>query len=74
MNLLAKLGGRKFLLAVLGVIAIALHQLIGMDEQTVYSVGGVLVAYILGQSYSDGASGGATSSTATLPPPTPKDQ
>lgn len=65
-NVLAKLGGRKFVLAIFGVIAIAAHNYLGISQETVMVVGGVVASYIFGQGIADGLSGGATSST---PPP-----
>lgn len=64
MNTIAALGGRKFLLAILGVIAIILSNKFGIDQTTVLTVGGVLITTIFGQSLADGLSNGATSSNA----------
>ena len=65
MNILGKLGGRKFLMAVVGVIAIGLHNWLNIDTQAVITLGGIISAYIVGQGIADGLSGGATSSTTT---------
>jgi len=64
MNVLGKLGGRKFLVAVFGVAAIGLHNWLGIDTEAVMTLGGVVAAFIFGQGIADGLSGGATSSTA----------
>lgn len=64
MSTLAAMGGRKFLLAILGVIAIILSNKFGIDQTTVLTVGGVLITTIFGQSLADGLSNGATSSNA----------
>lgn len=61
---LGRIGGRKFLVAVLGTVAIALHSSLGIDTETINWIGGILISYILGQSAADGLSKGATS---TLP-------
>ena len=61
---LGKLGGRKFLVAIFGTLAIALHSSLGIDAETINWVGGILISYILGQGVADGLSKGATS---TLP-------
>jgi hypothetical protein len=63
MGFLAKLGGRKFILAVFGVIAIALHSWLGIDVDAVITIGGVIASFLVGQGIADGLSGGATSST-----------
>ena len=63
MNILGKLGGRKFLMAVIGVVAIGLHNWLNIDTQAVMTLGGVIGAFIFGQGIADGLSGGATSST-----------
>lgn len=63
MNILGKLGGRKFLMAIFGVVAIGLHNWLNIDTQAVLTIGGVIAAFIFGQGIADGLSGGATSST-----------
>jgi len=63
-NLLARLGGRKFLLALFGALAIALHSWLGIEQESVLALGGVIAAYVFGQGIADGFSGGATSSVA----------
>ncbi|HYF49500.1 MAG TPA: hypothetical protein VEJ63_08845 [Planctomycetota bacterium] len=64
LRILAKLGGRKFLLALFGAFAIALHSWLGIDQDSVLALGGVIAAYVFGQGIADGFSGGATSSVA----------
>jgi hypothetical protein len=61
-RILARLGGRKFLLALFGALAIALHSWLGIDQESVLTLGGVIAAYVFGQGIADGFSGGATSS------------
>ena len=70
--ILGKLGGRKFLMAVFGVIAIALHSWLGISMEAVLTIGGVVAAYVFGQGVADGFSGGSTSSVAALKDFTPK--
>ena len=69
LNILGKLGGRKFLAALFGALAIALHSWLGLDEQSVLALGGIVAAYVFGQGVADGFSGGATSSVAKLTGP-----
>jgi len=64
MNFLGKLGGRKFVVAVFGVVAIGLHNWLGINTEAVITLGGVIAAFLFGQGIADGLSGGATSSTA----------
>jgi hypothetical protein len=64
LSILARLGGRKFLVAVFGALAIALHNWLGIDPDSVLALGGVVAAYVFGQGVADGFSGGATSSVA----------
>lgn len=67
MNTIAALGGRKFLLAILAVIAIPLCAKYGFDQTTVLTIGATIISAILGQSVSEAATGGATSSNAPNP-------
>ena len=62
-SILGKLGGRKFLAMLLALIAFALHNYLGIDQTTTITIGGLIATYILGQSYSDAQTSGATSST-----------
>ena len=64
MNILGKLGGRKFLVAIFGVVAIGLHNWLGIQTEAVMTIGGIVSAFLFGQGLADGLSGGATSSTA----------
>lgn len=66
LTLLGKLGGRKFLMALFGALAIALHSGLGIEPDAVLALGGVIAAYVLGQGVADGFSGGATSSVGQL--------
>ena len=63
MNILGQLGGRKFLMALVGVVAIGLHNWLNIDSQAVITLGGVVAAFVFGQGIADGLSGGATSSS-----------
>jgi hypothetical protein len=65
-SFLARLGGRKFILALFGALAIALHEALGLDPETVLALGGVVASYALGQGLADGLSGGKTSSSSEL--------
>lgn len=64
LTILGKLGGRKFLIALFGAIAIGLHNWLGISEDAVLALGGVVAAYVFGQGVADGFSGGATSTVA----------
>ena len=63
-NFLGSIGGRKFIMAIFGVIAIALHERFGINPDSINTLGGVVAAYILGQGVADGLSHGDTSTTA----------
>ncbi|GMV78852.1 MAG: hypothetical protein AMXMBFR7_00360 [Planctomycetota bacterium] len=60
---LGKLGGRKFILAVFGAIAVGLNGLLGLDEASILALGGIVATYLMGQGIADGLSGGFTSTT-----------
>ena len=61
-NIFGMLGGRKFLAAIFGALAIALHSSLGIPEDAVAIIGGIVAAYIFGQGIADGLSKGETSS------------
>lgn len=63
MELIGRLGGRKFILAIIAVVAIGLHNWLGIDVNSVYTIGGIIATFIFGQSFADGMSGGTTSTT-----------
>lgn len=63
-NVIAKLGGRKFIIALFGALAVAANSWLGISEEAVLVVGGIVATYIAGQSLADGLSGGATSTVA----------
>jgi hypothetical protein len=66
LTILGKLGGRKFLVALFGALAIGLHSWLGIDESSVIALGGVVAAYVFGQGIADGFSGGLTSSVGKI--------
>lgn len=68
-SILGKLGGRKFLMAIVGVVAIALQSKYHLDPEVIYGIGGIIITFILGQSYSEAKTGGATSSTTPVSSP-----
>ncbi|HEY3321728.1 MAG TPA: hypothetical protein VGP72_14755 [Planctomycetota bacterium] len=70
-GLLGKLGGRKFLVALATLLAVALKNAFGMDENSVLALAGIAISYVLGQGVADGWSGGATSTVAQSLNPTP---
>jgi len=63
---LGKVGGRKFILAIISVVVMVLNGALGLDipESTVQVVGGIVAAFLLGQGLADGMSGGSTSTSA----------
>lgn len=63
-KLIAKLGGRKFLLALVTLLGVAVASLTGyeIDANLRDTLVGVLGTYLLGQGLADGLSGGKTSS------------
>lgn len=62
-QIIGALGGKKFLMALVGVAAITLKNKFGIDENTVYTIGGLIATYILTQGGLDAVTGGITSST-----------
>ena len=58
-----KLGGRKFLLAILGVVIVVFQERFGISAAAVEQVGYVVISFIVGQGFADGISKGATSTT-----------
>ncbi len=69
-GILGKLGGRKFLMAILGVVAVSIHKYFAwIDPNDVLAIGAIVVSYIFGQSISDGMTGGVTSTTTPVVDP-----
>lgn len=66
MKFLAKIGGRKFIVTLFTLIAVALSASLGISETVVLTIGGIVSTYLFGQSAADAVSKGATSSN---PPP-----
>lgn len=66
LNFIGKMGGRKFLVALVALAAVVLNATLGISEQSVLIGGGIAISYILGQSFADGLTGGATSTTANV--------
>ncbi len=64
LSFLGKLGGRKFIVALFGALAVALHNSLGIEPDAVMTLGGIVAAYVFSQGVADGFSGGATSSVA----------
>ena len=66
--LLASLGGKKFVAAILGVLAVVLTTRFGLSEAQVATVtqwvGTIVSAFLVGQGVSEGLSGGKTSASA----------
>jgi hypothetical protein len=63
MGFLAKIGGRKFVIALFSLIAVVVAALTGVDlEPYKETVIGIIGTYLLGQGVADGLSKGATSS------------
>lgn len=68
-SILGKMGGRKFLMMIVGVLALGLHNWLGLDQNAVIAIGGLIATYVLGQSVSEGMSNGATSTTTPVSDP-----
>jgi hypothetical protein len=63
MPIIAKLGGRKFIVAVFSLIAVVILALTGIDISPYQdSIVGIIGAFLIGQGVADGLSGGQTSS------------
>ena len=64
-KIIGKLGGRKFVLALVSSVVIALSSLMGLDLPTekVAAIAATVVGFVLAQGYADGKSQGATSTT-----------
>lgn len=68
-KVIGSLGGKKFVMAVFGVVAVVLAAKFGISEETTYKIAAMVCSFVLGQGVADGLSGGATSSN----PPAPKE-
>lgn len=47
------LGGRKFLMALVGLAAVYFKGRLGLTSEDVYAAGGLIVTYILGEAHVD---------------------
>lgn len=59
---LGKVGGRKFIVTILGLVAMIVNGLTGVDidENTIQMIAGIVASFVLGQGIADGLSKGAT--------------
>ena len=65
---LSKIGGRKFLIAVFGLIGVVIAALTKFDIAPYQdTIVGIIGTYLIGQGVADGLSKGATSSTTEDP-------
>lgn len=62
---------KKFIAFLLGVAVLAAKDLIGIDPDTATKIVGIVGTYLLGQGFSDGMTGGLTSSLPGTPQWTP---
>jgi len=62
----AKLGGRKFLVCLFGMLVVAANNALGMPVDLLWTVASLASVYVFGQSIADAASQGATSSMSAL--------
>jgi len=65
-TIIGKLGGKKFIVALLGLIAVVVAALTGYEiaPETLQTVAAIVSSYLIGQGVADGFSGGKTSSVA----------
>lgn len=67
-NFIGSIGGKKFVVALLGLIAVVVSAKTGIDikaetlDTIVTAIGTIAGAYVIGQGVADGLSGGKTSS------------
>jgi len=62
-KIISAIGGRKFLVAVLGLIGVVVAATTGFDiEPYVETIIGIIAPYLIGQGLADGLSKGATAS------------
>jgi len=63
---LGKVGGRKFIVTILGLAAMMVNGLTGVniDDATVQMIAGIVASFVIGQGVADGLSGGATSTSS----------
>lgn len=47
------LKSKKFWMSLLGLVSVVLNHLFGMDEQGLLAIGGIVMAYLLGQGLAD---------------------
>lgn len=59
----ATVGGRKFLMAIIAMIAAVVMKYTNFDQVTALAIVGTAISYIVGQSVADAATDGKTSST-----------
>ena len=63
-KIIGKLGGRKFLVAVLGLIGVMVAALTGFDiAPYTTTIIGIAAPYLIGQGLADGLSAGKTATT-----------
>ncbi len=63
-GLIGKLGGRKFIVAIVGLVAVIVDSLTGWDlTPHKEMIIGILGSYLIGQGVADGLSKGATATT-----------
>ena len=58
---------KKFTAFLIGIITLGLRTFLGIHEATAVKIAGIIIAYLLGQGFSDGMSGGLTSSLPGTP-------
>jgi hypothetical protein len=67
----AALHSKKFIAFLIAVAVLAMKNFLGIDEATATKIAGIIGAYLLGQGFSDGMTGGLTSSLPGTPQWTP---
>ena len=67
-KLIGKLGGRKWLVALISIVLTGLNNVIGLDlsDKAIASIAGVAAALAIGQGLADGLSNGKTSTVVEV--------
>lgn len=67
LTIIDMLRSKKVIALLIGIMAMVLQELLGLDAETATKIAGLVGAYLIGQGVSDGLSGGMTSSQPGTP-------